>query len=128
MSINGTKTGEEFYKNAKKYWNKVEPTIDGMLGGFTQITSVDIKSSKRFLSKYFEELDKKNEFLNTKHNDKQTTRALDCGSGLAINSFDEQLIDLILSFGYRYRKSDQKLIVKVLRLRGSVGTEPELLE
>jgi len=86
MSINGNKTGEEFYTNGKKYWNKVEPTLDGMLGGFTTITSVDIKASDRFLSKYFESLEKKNEFLNAKSKDKEvatkTTRALDCGAGI----------------------------------------------
>ena len=38
-----------FYANGKDYWAKVPATLDGMLGGFTQISSIDIQASKRFL-------------------------------------------------------------------------------
>ena len=91
MTINGDKLDDSFYLLGHQYWNRIEPTIDGMLGGFTQITSVDIKASKRLLSKYFTESDKKNEFLDIKSQLKQTkqlTRALDCGSGLRHQSIN----------------------------------------
>jgi len=85
MSINGIQFSEEFYSKGKSYWEEIEPTIDGMLGGFTQITSVDIKASNRFLSNYFETIDKKNELLNKEkkiNKSEESTRALDCGSGI----------------------------------------------
>lgn len=28
---------ESYYINGKNYWSKVEPTVDGMLGGFSEI-------------------------------------------------------------------------------------------
>jgi len=80
MSINGSKLEDGFYSDAKDYWSGVEPTVKGMLGGFTRITSVDIKASTRFLSKYWQPLDKRNDLLERQQ--PAPTRALDCGSGI----------------------------------------------
>ena len=38
---------------SKKYWENVEPTDNGMLGGFTKIHHVDIQESRKLLSEYF---------------------------------------------------------------------------
>lgn len=40
---------DTFYKKGKEYWAKVSPTVDGMLGGFSHISSIDIHTSKKFL-------------------------------------------------------------------------------
>lgn len=44
---------ELFYENAKEYWAKIDPTIDGMLGGFGQISACDIHSSNQFLKELY---------------------------------------------------------------------------
>jgi len=41
-----------FYSNAVDYWRDVPPTVDGMLGGYGSISSIDINGSKGFLRKF----------------------------------------------------------------------------
>lgn len=41
------------YSEAISYWNKVPPTVDGMLGGFGFISSTDIQGSELFLKDIF---------------------------------------------------------------------------
>lgn len=41
-----------FYSNAEEYWREVPPTVDGMLGGYGSISSIDINGSKAFLQKF----------------------------------------------------------------------------
>ncbi|TRY63107.1 hypothetical protein TCAL_03914 [Tigriopus californicus] len=48
------------YELGADYWSKVDPTIDGMLGGFAQISPLDIEGSSS----------------------PSTGRALDCGAGI----------------------------------------------
>jgi len=43
---------QESYKHAKDYWESVPATLDGMLGGFTQISSADISGSNKFLRQF----------------------------------------------------------------------------
>ncbi|KAM4647288.1 N-terminal Xaa-Pro-Lys N-methyltransferase 1 isoform 3-T7 [Amazona ochrocephala] len=62
----------EFYSKAKKYWKAVPATVDGMLGGYGHISSIDINSSRKFLQR----------FLRDGPNRTGTTRALDCGAGI----------------------------------------------
>lgn len=40
---------EKFYSDAKEYWNSVNPTIDGMLGGYAKISPTDINGSRAFI-------------------------------------------------------------------------------
>lgn len=49
----GDTAGEtKFYSNAEGYWKEVPPTVDGMLGGYGKISSIDINGSKAFLRKF----------------------------------------------------------------------------
>jgi len=80
---------KEFYEDAAKYWDKIPPTIDGMLGGFGFISHTDISGSKLFLKYVF----KIQEGL-------ERQRALDCGAGIGritgnmlVNYFDT--VDLV---------------------------------
>lgn len=41
-----------FYSHAEDYWKEVSPTVDGMLGGYGSISSIDINGSKAFLHKF----------------------------------------------------------------------------
>ncbi|CAG2109699.1 unnamed protein product, partial [Medioppia subpectinata] len=90
MSINGMKLEDNFYSAGKVYWDGIEPTLDGMLGGFTMVTSPDINASTRFLTKWFPQLDAKKsavkestaEDTESTPSPAETTRALDCGAGI----------------------------------------------
>lgn len=44
---------ESFYKDAAKYWSQVPPTVNGMLGGFGNISATDIHGSKTLLKQLF---------------------------------------------------------------------------
>lgn len=43
---------KQFYSKAKTYWKDVPPTVDGMLGGYGHISSIDINSSRKFLQRF----------------------------------------------------------------------------
>uniref|UniRef100_A0A2K6SAL9 N-terminal Xaa-Pro-Lys N-methyltransferase 1 n=1 Tax=Saimiri boliviensis boliviensis TaxID=39432 RepID=A0A2K6SAL9_SAIBB len=43
---------EQFYSKAKMYWKQIPPTVDGMLGGYGRISSIDINSSRKFLQRF----------------------------------------------------------------------------
>jgi len=74
-SVNATnliaEKGEAFYGDAVKYWDEVEPTVNGMLGGLGFLSEIDIKSSEEFL-KTLSELPEPC----------GRTYALDCGAGI----------------------------------------------
>lgn len=61
-----------FYSNAEGYWKDVPPTVDGMLGGYGSISSIDINGSKAFLQKFLGEGEGKT----------GSGCALDCGAGI----------------------------------------------
>ncbi|XP_068104588.1 N-terminal Xaa-Pro-Lys N-methyltransferase 1 isoform X2 [Hyperolius riggenbachi] len=62
----------QFYCNAKTYWKNVPPTVDGMLGGYGHISSIDLSGSKKFLQR----------FLKDGPHKIGTSYALDCGAGI----------------------------------------------
>ncbi|XP_054030374.1 N-terminal Xaa-Pro-Lys N-methyltransferase 1 isoform X2 [Dryobates pubescens] len=47
----------EFYSKAEKYWKDVPATVDGMLGGYGHISSIDISSSRKFLQRFLRTVD-----------------------------------------------------------------------
>ena len=57
-----TKTSKEacknkdspFYTDAAQYWASVPPTVDGMLGGLSSISDIDLKGSQRFLNSIYQ--------------------------------------------------------------------------
>jgi hypothetical protein len=56
MSENGAKECPDSkisYKQAADYWSNVDPTVDGMLGGFGKISQIDIEGSSKFLKALF---------------------------------------------------------------------------
>jgi len=44
---------ENTYKSAKTFWEGVPATVSGMLDGFTQINSVDLSASYKFVQQFF---------------------------------------------------------------------------
>ena len=58
-----------------KYWEKVKPVVNGMLGGYGHIHPTDIESSTKFLNQYFSKLNKRKVYS-------QNLRAADCGAGI----------------------------------------------
>lgn len=61
----------EFYTAAAEYWDRIPPTVDGMLGGFGFLSQTDIKGSTHFLNTLFELENPPSKFI-----------ALDCGAGI----------------------------------------------
>ena len=59
--------------NALKYWNDIPGTIDGMLGGYPQVSRVDLRGSAAFLER-----------LRRTHpaSKPQLSRCVDCGAGI----------------------------------------------
>nr|CAI5823920.1 unnamed protein product [Callosobruchus analis]CAI5850837.1 unnamed protein product [Callosobruchus analis] len=60
-----------FYQNGANYWSEIPATLDGMLGGFANISQTDIKGSKLLLKQLF----------NSKKPPGRKC-ALDCGAGI----------------------------------------------
>lgn len=62
---------DNFYSKGKYYWRQVEASCSGMLGGFTNVNTVDAAESKELLKKILGQFDSAN----------QPLRVLDCGAG-----------------------------------------------
>ncbi len=59
------------------YWSSIAPTVDGMLGGFPQISRIDLRGSANFLAKLRRQHPNPNpEATATLH------RGVDCGAGM----------------------------------------------
>ncbi|KAH9490204.1 N-terminal Xaa-Pro-Lys N-methyltransferase 1-A [Bulinus truncatus] len=71
-AIEEPKNYDPFYSDAKDYWAKVDPTVNGMLGGFAKISPIDINGSKAFLRP----------FLKIAGGSVVPKYALDCGAGI----------------------------------------------
>lgn len=69
------KTGsdEDWYGRSALYWDRSDPSLDGVLGGFGHIHEIDMKSSRKILRIF---------------KDMKYQRALDCGSGIGRISKD----------------------------------------
>lgn len=66
---------EKFYKNAQQYWKSIPATVDGMLGGFSNINVADIRGSQDFMKEVFKMKPSPSK-----------ERALDCGAGMFLFS------------------------------------------
>ncbi|KAJ3185350.1 hypothetical protein HDU85_001400 [Gaertneriomyces sp. JEL0708] len=44
--------GPTWYTDAASYWDKVEPSIEGMLGGFGKLTDIDCSASLKFIDEF----------------------------------------------------------------------------
>ncbi|GAV70021.1 Methyltransf_PK domain-containing protein, partial [Cephalotus follicularis] len=62
----------QWYHDGVAYWQGVEASVDGVLGGFGRVNEPDIKGSESFLNALFAERFQSNRHL----------VALDCGSGI----------------------------------------------
>ncbi|KAJ7552166.1 hypothetical protein O6H91_06G044900 [Diphasiastrum complanatum] len=67
---------DEWYQNGIKYWTGVEATVDGVLGGYGNVSSWDVMESDRFL------LDVLSECMPDYVRGNRHLVALDCGAGV----------------------------------------------
>ena len=49
---------KEFYSDAEGYWKKIPATVDGMLGGYSHISSTDIAGSAQFIKQFIKVIGK----------------------------------------------------------------------
>lgn len=93
MSDEKNVTGEEdnFYSKGKYYWRQVESNLEGMLGGFTNVNTVDAEESRELLKK----------ILNQTQFDSanQPLRVLDCGAGKIRVIQGELFINILINLG-----------------------------
>lgn len=79
---------ETFYTDAQQYWKSIEPTVDGMLGGFSNINFTDIRGSQDFIKEVFKMKPSPNKNM-----------ALDCGAGMDLHLLITDLsLKLLLNF------------------------------
>nr|OQO25061.1 hypothetical protein B0A51_07440 [Rachicladosporium sp. CCFEE 5018] len=60
---------------ALAYWSSIPPTVSGVLGGFPQVSRIDLQGSRNFLAKL------RRSSTSAAASRKKLTRALDCGAG-----------------------------------------------
>ena len=73
-----------WYGDALKYWDNEEncpPTIDGVLGGFGNVSPIDISGSRTFLQE-INELELKEATNNEDQREPDETRVIDIGAGI----------------------------------------------
>ncbi|TPX35778.1 hypothetical protein SmJEL517_g01913 [Synchytrium microbalum] len=71
---------ESWYDDAASYWDRVEPTVDGMLGGFSSLTDIDCRGSIKFIEEYVKPKRGPGGKLISPRLD--TKLACDCGAGI----------------------------------------------
>jgi len=60
------------HQEAIQYWENVDADVNGMLGGYPNVSKVDLQGSKSFLAKLG---------IGRKNGLKRVERAVDCGAG-----------------------------------------------
>ncbi|CAO3592141.1 unnamed protein product [Absidia cylindrospora] len=71
----------EWYSNAQTYWTLVQPTVDGMLGGFSQVDPIDVSGSLEFINEFVHGVKGAHQTM-IKSPCLKTTYACDCGAGI----------------------------------------------
>lgn len=67
------------YEKSKSHWNTIEATMNGMLGGFTNVNTADVDESRGLLKKLFGKM--------SGDQLEPPLRALDCGAGVFSHYF-----------------------------------------
>lgn len=100
-----------WYSKAIGYWNKVDASCDGVLGGYGSLNACDVRDSERFLIEHMRQV-----FLDTE--DKESRIALDIGAGvgrvtenLLIHFFD--IVDLEEPIAHFRREAEARLRKKI---------------
>lgn len=94
------------YEKSKDYWSKVSATLNGMLGGFSSVTIMDIRDSHIFLNKLFQ-----------MKNGPSKGRALDCGAG--IGRITENLLCKHFKFVDMLEREEKFLEKAKLKFKGT---------
>lgn len=99
---------KEWYNKGVGYWEKVEASVDGVLGGYGHVNGRDVKDSNEFLLDILGERLRQNRHL----------VALDCGAGvgrvtknLLLKHFHE--VDLVEPVSHFLESAREKLKVAV---------------
>ena len=69
-SATGMQESPTWYTHAKQYWDNIDSNIEGMLGGFGSLTTIDARTNKEFIREYVQDGCLK------------TARCCDCGAGI----------------------------------------------
>ena len=66
------------HENAIKYWSGTEATVNGVLGGYPQVSRIDLQGSANFFAK----LRRQSKKYPTGPTGRKLRRAVDCGAGI----------------------------------------------
>lgn len=66
---------------ALAYWSSIQPDVNGMLGGYPQISRIDLRGSANFLAKLRRRYGSSRS-PETNHESTYISRAVDCGAGI----------------------------------------------
>lgn len=94
------------YEKSKDYWSNVSASMNGMLGGFSCLTIMDIRDSQVFLNKLFQ-----------MKNGPSKGRALDCGAG--IGRITENLLCKHFQFVDMLEREEKFLKEAKLKFKGT---------
>ncbi|KAI9301419.1 alpha-N-methyltransferase NTM1 [Cunninghamella echinulata] len=72
---------DDWYDNAQTYWTSIEPTVNGMLGGFASVDPIDVKGSLDFLDEFIHGVKGANNVM-LKEPTLNPNYACDCGAGI----------------------------------------------
>ena len=102
---------------ARQYWSTISPDVNGMLGGYPQISRIDLQGSANFLAKLRRHSSSTQETL---------PRAVDCGAGIGrvTKGFLVkacQVVDIVEPIEKFVREMEHGEDFKALRDEGKMG-------
>ncbi|KAK6002267.1 hypothetical protein QM012_001905 [Aureobasidium pullulans] len=105
---------------ALTYWNSCEPSVTGMLGGFPQVSRIDLQQSTTFLAKL-------RRASKTHPTTTPLSRIVDCGAGigritLGLLSKVATITDIVEPVGKFTKEISEGDDFKQLRDQGKIGT------
>ncbi|XP_074598778.1 N-terminal methyltransferase [Brevipalpus obovatus] len=78
LMVNGKPVGDDYYAKGIQYWENIDASLDGMLGGYSRVSAADLKGSRRFLNRFIKPLSA----LVGGEEPREKRRGIDCGCGI----------------------------------------------
>lgn len=76
LMVNGKPVGDDYYAKGIQYWENIDASLDGMLGGYSRVSSADLRGSRKFLNRFIKPLSA------CKGESREKRRGIDCGCGI----------------------------------------------
>lgn len=115
------------YEDGIEYWNSVDSTVNGMLGGYPQISRIDIQGSSNFLAKL---LKSSNLTSTAGSSSRSLGRVVDCGAGigritigfLSKVATEVDIVEPVKKFTDEFEKREEVAGVGGMKEQGKCGS------